>query len=75
MGSDFQPKAKKLYEKVFVDKSRYSKYAADDRKREFLVDLNLDTQAQRAVLDVLKRAKVDAETVAEYKPFAHSFDK
>ncbi|KAF0241655.1 MAG: carboxyl-terminal processing [Planctomycetota bacterium] len=48
---------------------------ADDRKREFLVDLNLDTQAQRAVLEVLKKAKVDAETVAEYKPFAHSFDK
>lgn len=48
--------------------------AADDRKKEFLVDLNLDTQAQRAVLEVLKKAHVDADTVAEYKPFAHAFD-
>lgn len=47
---------------------------ADDRKKEFLVDLNLDTQAQKAVLEVLKKCQVDAETVAEYKPFAHAFD-
>ncbi|MEK7467246.1 MAG: S41 family peptidase [Planctomycetota bacterium] len=50
------------------------KRVADDRKREFLVDLNADTQAQRAVIEVLKKAKVEADTVAEYKPFAHSFD-
>ncbi|NUN50072.1 MAG: hypothetical protein HUU15_14685 [Candidatus Brocadiae bacterium] len=47
---------------------------ADERKREHLVDLNVDTQAQRAVIEVLRKAKVDADTVAEYKPFAHAFD-
>ncbi|MCE9584807.1 MAG: PDZ domain-containing protein [Planctomycetes bacterium] len=48
---------------------------SDDRKKEFLVDLNLDTQAQRAVIELLKKANLKAEDVAEYKPFAHSFDK
>ena len=47
---------------------------ADDNKREFLVDLNTDTQAQRAVVEVLRKAKVEPETIAEYKSFAHSFD-
>lgn len=48
---------------------------ADDRKEEFLFDLQTDIQLQRAIVEALKGLKVDAETIPAYKPFAHKFDK
>ncbi|MBI2923740.1 MAG: hypothetical protein HYY18_22000 [Planctomycetes bacterium] len=48
---------------------------SDDRKKEFLLDLQLDTQAQRAVVEVLKKTNVEPGSVDEYKSFAHAFDK
>jgi carboxyl-terminal processing protease len=47
---------------------------ADERSREFLVDLHMDVQAQRAVVEALKLANVDPKSVEEYKDFAMAPD-
>ncbi|MBI3098493.1 MAG: S41 family peptidase [Planctomycetes bacterium] len=47
---------------------------ADERGREYLVDLQQDVQLQRAIVEAMKSASQDIAAVAEYRPFAHKFD-
>lgn len=53
---------------------RVRRYVQDDRKREFLTDVQGDVQLQRAILEACKLAQIDPETVPQFKPFAHKFD-
>lgn len=56
-------------------RSRVRRFVQDDRKREFLTDVQGDDQLQRAVLDLCTKAQIDPETVPQFKPFIHKFDK
>ncbi len=47
---------------------------ADLRGREFIEDYQNDVQLQRAIVEVLRRSKVDPASVDEYRFFAKRFD-
>ncbi len=53
---------------------RVRRFVQDDRKREFLSDVQGDDQLQRGILETCKQAQIDPESVPEFKPFAHKFD-
>lgn len=45
----------------------------DERKKEFVVDLQEDVVLQRGVLEVLKKLNVDPQTIAEYRALPEKF--